>query len=84
VSSNAWDAMMERQQEADDDRVRKLAEQRERRHAQKILSQMSTKFFVETIRDSAGKMPPKAEDLLLEAARRLEALLAISGRSGVL
>lgn len=50
----------------------KYSQERERRHAQKVLSQMSTKFLVETMRDTAGKLEPKAEDLVREAADRLE------------
>jgi hypothetical protein len=61
----------------------KYAEQRERKNTQTVLRQMSTAFLVETMRDTAGKLPPKAEDLLLEAANRLESFLATSARSGM-
>lgn len=60
-----------------------FAEQRERKHTRDVLRQMSTAFLIETMRDTAGKLPPKAEDLLNEAANRLESFLATSARSGM-
>jgi hypothetical protein len=92
VNSAEWDAMMERRRQKDREETKhektiltaiELSESRERKHFRKALKEMSTPFLVEMIRDSAGKMPPKGEDMLLEAATRLEALLDISARSGL-
>lgn len=50
----------------------RLSQQRERKHFRGVLRQMSTAFLVETMRDTAGKLEPKAEDLVREAADRLD------------
>jgi hypothetical protein len=61
----------------------RIATEREREHNQGLLSLMPLDVFVETLKFTADKVPQEVvEDVLREAASRIESLVKKSGCSG--